>query len=73
MIELGLRLAVSSRAARLRLVLVAVGVATGTVFLLGALGYMNARDTMNHRIATRESCSTAERRTAPASCGRSAR
>lgn len=55
MIELGLRLAVSSRAARLRLVLVAVGVATGTVFLLGALGYMNARDAMNQRVATRES------------------
>ncbi len=54
MIELGLRLAVSSRAARLRLALVAVGVATGTIFLLGALGYMNARDTMNHRIATRD-------------------
>ena len=55
MIELGLRLAVSSRAARLRLALVAVGVATGTVFLLGALGYMNARDAMNQRVATRES------------------
>ncbi len=54
MIELGLRLAVSSRAARLRLMLVAVGVGVGTLFLLGSLGYMNARDTMNHRVATRD-------------------
>ncbi len=53
MIQLGLRLAVGSRAARLRLALVALGVAVGAVFLLGALGYMNARDAVNHRIATR--------------------
>ena len=53
MIGLGLRLAVGSRAARTRLVLVAIGVALGTVFLLGALGYMHARGVMNHRVATR--------------------
>lgn len=53
MIGLGLRLAVGSRAARTRLVLVAIGVALGTVFLLGALGYMHARGVVNHRVATR--------------------
>ncbi len=53
MIGLGLRLAVGSRAARTRLVLVAIGVALGTVFLLGALGYMHARGVVDHRVATR--------------------
>ena len=70
MIGLGLRLAVGSRAARTRLVLVAIGVALGTVFLLGALGYMHARGVMNHRVATRTPQMTGGRSTSPGFCGR---
>ena len=53
MIHLGLRLAVGRGGARIRLVLMTVGIAIGTAGFLGALGYQHARSEMAHRVQVR--------------------
>ncbi len=53
MIHLGLRLAVGRGGARIRLVLMTVGIAIGTAGFLGALGYQHARSEMAHRAQVR--------------------
>ncbi|MEA2480704.1 MAG: hypothetical protein QOJ07_2626 [Thermoleophilaceae bacterium] len=53
MIGLGIRLAVGRGGARIRLILMAVGIAIGTAGFLGALGYQHARTAMAHRGAVR--------------------
>ena len=53
MIRLGLRLAVGRGGARVRLVLMTVGIAIGTAGFLGALGYQHVRTAMAHRVEVR--------------------
>lgn len=53
MIRLGLLLAVGRGGARVRLVLMTLGIAAGTAGFLGALGYQHARSEMAHRVQVR--------------------
>ena len=60
MIRLGLRLAVGRGGARIRLVLMTIGIAAGTAGFLGVLGYQHARTEMAHRVQVRSVETTVE-------------